>query len=393
MYVKRDIIDLFNRSNQVYDMVAIIGPRQAGKTTFLQRQSEGTGASYVLFDDPDPRSIFDEDIKRFETQYIEGNDLTVLDEVQYCKDAGQKLKYLVDTGRRLWITSSSEVVLSEEVLSFLVGRVSILRLYPFNISEFLRARGYKVSTGSIIGRSIWEHMTYGGYPQVVLTEGVEMKTLVLKNLAETMMLKDVKRSFSIEKTTEMERCVKYLAINTGGLVNYENLGGTLGISYETLRKYLDALEKSYFVVSVPPFYSNRSRELVKRPKVYFLDTGLRNAVMDHFPNEPDGILFENYVLTELVKLGTRPRYWRTKAGAEVDFIVEVEGRVVPIEVKLGGGQGRVPRSLRSFIRTYGPDRAFVVSYRTEETRTSVEGCTVVHTDIVGLRRELLESEG
>ena len=76
-------------------------------------------SSYVMFDDPDARTLFDEDIKKFELQYMKKDDLTVLDEVQYCKDAGRKIKYLVDSGRKLWITSSSEIILAKEILSFL----------------------------------------------------------------------------------------------------------------------------------------------------------------------------------------------------------------------------------------------------------------------------------
>ena len=117
---------------------------------------------------PDARSLFEEDVKKFERQYVEGYEITVLDEVQYCRDAGSKLKYLADKGRKIWLTSSSEVILGKEILSYLVGRVSILRLYPFSLPEFLLSKGLKELTPDTAQRSIWEHIAYGGYPKAVI---------------------------------------------------------------------------------------------------------------------------------------------------------------------------------------------------------------------------------
>ena len=211
MYIEREIKSRFDKIFKSYNMVAVVGARQSGKTTFLKKQMGQYNSSYVLFDDPDARSLFEEDIKKFELQYIEGKKLTVLDEIQYCKDAGRKLKYLVDTDRRLWITSSSEIILAKEILSFLVGRVSIVKLYPFSFSEFLIAQGQKTTTSTIIQRAIWEHMRYGGYPKVVLTKDIEMKKTILSDLYETMLLKDVARTFAIDDIRSLEDFAKYLA--------------------------------------------------------------------------------------------------------------------------------------------------------------------------------------
>ena len=121
MYIEREIKNKFDKILKSYNMIAVVGARQSGKTTFLKMQMERFNSSYVLFDDPDARSFFEEDIKKFEKQFMNGYNLSVLDEVQYCNDAGRKLKYLVDSGRNIWITSSSEIILSKDILSFLVG--------------------------------------------------------------------------------------------------------------------------------------------------------------------------------------------------------------------------------------------------------------------------------
>ncbi len=388
MYVERDIKDKFYKIFKSYNMIALVGARQAGKTTFLKQQMKQISSSYVLFDDPDARMLFEEDIKKFEMQYIEGHELVVLDEVQYCEDAGINLKYLVDTGRKLWVTSSSEIILGKEILSYLVGRVSIVKLFPFTLNEFLKAKGQKTFTSKILERNVWEHMTFGGYPKVVLTKNPEMKRTILKDLYETMLLKDVARTFSIEDIKSLEALARYLAVTTGSIVSYEHLTNALGLSFQTLKKYLNAMEKSYLILTVTPFFTNKSKEITKQPRIYFLDTGLRNVIANSFKPEPDGRLFENYVLSEIIKMGLLPKYWRTKAKAEVDFIVENYNILIPIEVKLRTEPNKIKRSLRSFIVTYKPEKAVIISYKGQTGEMKVGKCKVIFTDIKGLLKIL-----
>ena len=384
MYVERDIKQIFDKLQEPYNMIALVGARQSGKTTFLKEQMKDFSSTYILFDDPDVREFFEEDVKKFEIRYMNGFDLTVLDEVQYCQDAGGKLKYLVDSGRRMWITSSSEMILSKEILAYLVGRVSVQKLFPFNIREFQRAKGENQLTSKIKERMVWEHLIYGGYPKVVLTTDPEVKKVILSDLKETMLLKDVARSFNIDDLDTLEKFTRYLALNSGSIVSYANISKTLGISFPTLKKYLFALEKSYLIVSVPPYFTNKNKEITKQPKIFFLDTGMRSAAAGTYGTEPDGKLFENYVVNEVVKMGFTPRYWRTKSKAEVDIVIEVNGKVIPLEVKLKAAPPRIERSLKTFIETYAPKEAFVISYTGGESEISINGCKVFFTDIFGL---------
>jgi len=389
MYTEREIKERFRKLSSAYPVVALVGARQSGKTTFLKEQIKNLNASYLSFDDPDIKELFDADVKKFEIQHIEGKAISILDEVQYCKDAGQKLKYLADKGRKLWITSSSEIILGKEVLSYLVGRVSIIRLYPFSLHEFLISKSQKETTKKILERNIWEHLSFGGYPKVVNTEDIELKKTILKDLYETMILKDIARTFSIEDLKSLEDFTKYLALNIGNLVSYEAISKNIGLSFQTIKKYLDAMEKSYLIIRIQPFFTNKTKEIKKQPKVYFLDTGLRNIVSKNFEAEFEGKIFENYVLSELIKLGLQVKYWRTKSKAEVDFVIEKDNEIIPIEVKLN--QDKIEKSLYSFIETYKPKKAFIVTYRGEEKKekeVKVSGCKIMFTDIIGLRKFL-----
>ncbi len=387
MYIERKIANEFDKRVRTDTAIALVGARQSGKTTFLREKAKSLKSSYLLFDDPDIRNLFEEDIKKFEKQYLEGSEIHILDEVQYCKNAGRNIKYLVDTGKRLWITSSSEQLLSKEVLSYLVGRVSIIKLYPLSLHEFLQAKGQKEFTQQVLERNTWEHLTYGGYPKVAITEEKESKEIILSDIYQTMILKDIAKNFSIENINSLERFSKYLALNTASLISYEEVSNNLNLSFQTVKKYLDAMIKSYLVAEVPPYFNNKTKEIVKQPKIYFVDTGLRNIIAKRFDAEPEGNLFENYIASELIKAGFTLKHWRSKTRAEVDLIIENKGEIMPIEVKINA-HGKIERSLKAFIQAYNPKRAFVVSYKGEQGTKMFEGCRISFTDATNLIKSL-----
>ena len=386
MYIQREIQKKFEKINKIYSIVAMVGARQSGKTTFLKENIPKSNYSYLLFDDPDIKELFENDIKSFEAQYLAKNKISVLDEIHYCSDAGQKLKYLADSGYKLWITSSSEMILGEKVLSFLVGRVSILKLYPFSLSEFLESKNQKIISDKIIQRAVLEHMVYGGYPKVIINKDVELKKIILRDIYTTMILKDVANTFSINDINSLEKFAKYISYNIGNVISYENISNNLDMPFQTIKKYLDAMEKSHLIIRILPFYKNKLKEIVKQPKIYFIDNGLRNAVLNDFKSEIYGNVFENYVLTELLKMGKTLKYWRTKAGAEVDFIIEDGLEVIPIEVKINAKPNKVEKSLKSFIETYKPKKAFVITYKGKKGEIKVGNCKVVFTNIFELKK-------
>jgi hypothetical protein len=386
MYVERSLEKKFDKAAELYNLVAVVGARQSGKTTLLKKKLQEKNGSYVSLDDPDARELFNEDIKKFEKQYLEAGRITGVDEVQYGREAGIKLKYLADKGYKLWVTSSSETLLGRDVLSYLVGRVSILRLYPFSLQEFRRAKKTEGLTEKIKERLVWEHVNYGGYPKVVLAEDFESKKILLKDLMDTMLLKDVSRTFAIEDISLLERLVRYLSINTGNIASYENITAYLGVSFQTLKKYLDAMEKSCIITRTLPYHTNKLKELSKKPKIYFIDTGLRNNILKSYSTEIEGKIFENYVLTELLKHGLQVKYWRTKNRAEVDFIVEEDSKLIPVEVKTRAE--KAGRGVKSFIKAYKPEKAFVVRYNGAEREEIFEGCAITFTDAFGLLEKI-----
>ena len=379
VYVNRELETVFTKAITAFRVIAVVGPRQSGKTTFLRKMLEKHGGNYVSLDDPDARELFDRDIKQFEIQYLRENIPNGLDEVQYGKNAGLKLKYLADKGYSLWVTSSSEIFLSADVLSYLVGRVCILRLYPFSFREFLRAKGIVSNSETIIRRALWEHMQYGGFPGVVLSNDTEVKRLILVNLLETMVLRDIVRNFSISDINSLQRVITFLAHSGSQLLSMDDISRSLDLSFQTVRKYIDAIQKAYIIFLAKPYFTNKLKELSKRPKVFFIDTGMR--VMITGEKESSGPLLENYIATELLKMGFAPKFWMSKSKAEVDVVIETVNGPVPVEIKKSK-YIRVPRSLLAFIRRYHPPVAYVVQYESPCVKTIiVEGTKIVYTSI------------
>jgi predicted AAA+ superfamily ATPase len=389
MYVERGISGEFDSMRRLYGIVAIVGPRQAGKTTFLKEHSKGDRTVYLLFDDPDIRELFNLDIKRFENQYLENGKTFILDEIQTADNPGQKLKYLADTGKRLWVSSSSEMLLARSVLSWLVGRVGIIRVYPFSFEEFLRVKGHKELTEAMRARDIEEHMRYGGYPGIVIAEMQGDKEMMLRNLFDTMVFKDMAQTFGIEDIGALQKLAKFLSHYIGNAIEYASMSRNLGLSFQSLKKYMDAMEKSYLITLINPFYTNKLKEITKQQKVYFVDTGMRNSVANEFgvPEEAKGKLFENYVLMELVKAKYEVKYWQTKGRAEVDFVVEKGNMPIPIEIKLHANGG-IEKSMHSFIASYKPKAGFVVYLEGHPKSIESSGCTVKFLDSRQLITEL-----
>jgi predicted AAA+ superfamily ATPase len=389
MYVERDI-EKELLEVQKTTSIALIGPRQAGKTTLLKNMlSKFENGVYLSFDDPDVLELFNDDIKRFCTRYLEGKTLAVLDEVQYGKDSGRKIKYLIDVaGINVWLTGSSEYVLSKETLAPLVGRVALFSLYPFSLSEMLRIRGVSYGSEKEKGRAIEEHMLFGGYPRIVLEESIEGKKTLLKSILKLILEKDVSLVLGLrpEEESEIIKVAKVLSLYSGNIVNFTNISAATQIEYKKVKKYASALEMAYLVKFVQPFFTNKLKEIVKAPKVFFIDTGIRNSLLSDFRSErPDiGALFENYVFSELIKMGFEPKYWQSKAGTEIDFIIESDG-LIGIEAKYGRVE-RVSRGVRAFIDAYKPKKVIILS-STEKTEM-VNKTEVIFTGIENLKQIL-----
>jgi predicted AAA+ superfamily ATPase len=394
MYIKRTIEYQIHASLKSKEIIAIVGPRQCGKTTLLQHIAHDLkSTNFISFDDVKALQMFEQDIETFIAIYIQGKKYLFIDEFQYAKEGGKKLKYIYDFHEtKIFISGSSAIDLTIHAVKYLVGRVFIFNLYQFDFEEFLHARKpqfvsvlkeqkkiFESKKASTISPALHkefidlyeEYALYGGYPKVVLESDAHEKIKILKAIFSTYFLREVRDILGLIDDYKMTALLKTLALQIGNLIDYRNLGLTSEFRYRPLKRYMNFLEKTFICSFVRPYFMNKTVEIVKNPKVFFFDTGMRNIVIDDFrrlADRPDGgAVLENTVFIECIKNGKNIKYWRTKQKQEVDFIIEGEGRTLSaFEVKMKY-DSRDMKSLNLFVEKYSGARKTMLYFKKDTT--------------------------
>jgi len=380
MYVERDLASKIRQYLSAPEIIAVVGARQAGKTTLLKHLQAGIqDSSFLTFEDIEIRELFDLDIKSFIELYIKPARVIFIDEFQYSKRGGPGLKFIYDTvpDRKLIISGSSSLDLTIKAVKHLTGRILSFTLYPFSFREVLRSKDERLSKlfestlefGPIeppllqrLQKYFQEFVVYGGYPRVATAQNDEEKREILRNIFQVYLLRDVRDILGLVDDYKILSLVKALALQAGQAISYDELGNLTQQNTPAIKKQINFLEKTYVASLLRPYFRNKRTELVKNPKVYFFDTGLRNAVIKDFKpvneRQDKGALYENCVFSELMKKDRLVKYWRTKSKAEVDFVVDDR---IPLEVKSGLAKPIVGKSLYSFMAKYQPERAFILN--------------------------------
>ena len=379
MYIHRSLEKTINKYLPSKEIIAIMGARQCGKTTLLRHISKQIpNAVFLDFEDRELLNLFESDIDIFIKLYVKDNKFLFIDEFQYAKEGGRKLKYIYDKhDTKILISGSSSSDLSIQSVQYLVGRIFMFQLNPVSFEEFLNFKDnqlfkeiyYQKNHSSTIAKRINtylnEFLCFGGYPRVVTSESDEEKITVLKNIFNTYLLKEIKQILNLTTDYKLSKLISALAMQLGGIINYNEISTTTGFAFRDLMAHLNILHKTFITLESKPFYVNKRTEMVKSPKIFFLDNGFRNMALNNFQHiatRPDaGKLRENFVASELIKKEYPLRYWRTKSKAEVDFIIQRDGKNVPLEVKSKVTQPKMSRSFRSFLEKYEPARAFIAS--------------------------------
>ncbi len=387
MYIKRELEEKFNDFLNDKEIIGIIGPRQAGKTTLINHcldklDERSVKINRISFENQKIASVFEENIEAFIEQYVKGFDIVFIDEVQYVKNSGKNLKFIFDTNQKikLIISGSSATELSLQSIKYLVGRIIIFELQSLSFEEFLSYKNeklfnvYKKNLFSVeiinqINEYVKEYLLYGGYPRVVIEKNFGKKKEILKNIFNTYILKEVLEILQYKENRIIERLVKFLALQIGGIMSYDDLSSKVGVSIYDIKNALYILEKTFICSYASNFHTNKQTELIKSPKVFFYDLGLRNVILNSFEEELiDGDLYENFIATQLLRKDTKLKYWRTKSKAEVDFIIEKGKNLIGIEVKTYLKSNNVEKSMRSFIQKYLPKECFILSLNYKDKR-------------------------
>ena len=376
MYYKREIEEKIEQYLETPEIIAIFGPRQVGKTTLLKElHSRVSNPIFLTFEDIELKILFEEDIKSFISLYIEPYEHIFIDEFQYANMGGKHLKYIYDTtDKKIFISGSSAMELSINAVKYLVGRIFVFNLYSFSFGEFLRVKDEKLyalyvksdsSISTVLSKKIYaymeEYLTYGGYPRVILSKSEDEKKEVLKNLMSIYLLRDIKEIAKITDETKMYKLLKALSLQIGNFVVYNELSTLIGVNAVQLKTYLSVFEKAFLTKSITPFFTNKRLEIVKNPEIFFLDMGLRNVIIKNFSALEDradkGAMLENFVFRELIERDMK--YYRTKNGAEVDFIID---DAIPVEIKSNLTSMKISKSYHYFLENYKPKKGYVLNF-------------------------------
>ena len=384
MYIHRAIEKLLKEALSQFPAVLITGPRQAGKSTLLQHTLKQY--HYVTLDDPMIRAMASNDPELFLSTH---ETPLIIDEIQYAPELLSYIKIRIDKNRkdygRFVLTGSQTFQLMKGVSESLAGRIAILQLYPLSWEE--------IAISPFEDKKVAKQMVQGFYPQFFAQPQTDWNLWYSSYIA-TYLERDLRNIKSISDLGRFQTFLSLLASRAGQLLNMAEMAKECGISQPTVKDWISILESTYIIFILKPFHNNRTKRLVKSPKVYFVDTGLlcyllgMDAGERLFKASVGGHIFENMVIAEFIKkLSKSPQrveyfFYRTASGVEVDLVVERSGKIQAYEIKFVKTLSRdMAQSLSFFASEHEVEKSVVLSLQ-EKKIPLVEGIFAEHWSTV-----------
>jgi len=321
-------------------VLVIYGPRRVGKTTILKKylSTQKGRILYSTGDDIAIRQIFESEQRARILNFAESYDIIGIDEAQQIPHIGLGIKMIIDEfpDKNIILTGSSSFDLSREVGEPLTGRHFELLLLPIAQEE--------MGLGKFeLESQIEKFLLYGSYPEVLLQTDPNLKAKILKELISSYLFKDVLALDRIKSPNLLLDITKCLAFQIGNEVSHNEIAKTVGANTKTVARYIDLLEKMFVIKKVRGYSRNLRNEIAKKSKYYFMDLGVRNAVISNFnpldSRDDIGGLWENFIFMEMFKKSNTEEnleefyFWRTHSGQEIDIVKDSEKGLEAFEVK------------------------------------------------------------
>lgn len=370
-------------------IIILLGARQVGKTTLLKElQQEIQQEATTMYLDLDFLANY-EIISSTENviSYLKQNDFRqgeryylFLDEIQRFKDISMILKNLHDhyPEIKIYATGSSSLDIKKNLKDSLAGRKIIYHIYPLTFREFLIFKNQGdlaklLDEENILLQAylpyLYEFLVFGGYPEVALTSDNDRKVAILESIFDLYFKKDIIELMKMNDIEKIKNCLKIAAADQGQLINYSHISREIGSSIRDVKEYLEVFSDTFILFKLNPFFSNKHKEIIKNPKYYFYDNGIRNYFLRNFQDinarADAGFLFESFVIGEANKYKgalQNLKFWRNKFGQEVDLVVEAQNKIFPYEIKFKAGENAKDiRGLAYFMDRYKVDKGFLIS--------------------------------
>jgi len=358
MELKRSIEPMLMAAVKPNKVLILLGPRRVGKTRLIKRiqQTFQEPSLFLNGDDVDTHNLLETQSVANYSRLLGDCRLLLIDEAQEIPGIGKKLKLMVDSieGLKIVVTGSSAFELNNQIGEPLVGRMQTMQLFPLAQLEFQQIENQLETYAKLE-----ERLIFGGYPELLHLENQSQKIQYLKDLVHAYLLKDVLAFEGIKKRDKILALLQKLAFRSGSEISLEAIGKDLQISKNTVEKYLDLFKKVFVVYDVPGFSRNLDNEITKMKKWYFVDNGIRNALINNFNGlnlrEDTGRLWENYLNSERRKkiayqqLNVDSYFWRTHTQQEIDHVEVNSHSIAAFEYKWGKGLAKIPGS---FAKAY-----------------------------------------
>ncbi|MFZ5877859.1 MAG: ATP-binding protein [Chloroflexota bacterium] len=390
MLIKRHLFEALKAHLDKKEISLIVGPRQTGKTTLMmllrdqvQLQEKRT-VTFNLDIEADRQFFASQEslLRKIALELGPGGGFVFIDEIQRKENAGLFLKGLYDMNLpyKFVVSGSGSLELKEKIHESLAGRKRVFELgtlnfiefanhktdykYEQNLPEFFAVEKQKSQT------LLEEFMSFGGYPRVVLEESINEKRKLISELYQSYLERDIAYLLGVQKTDRFTALTRLMASQIGQLAVISEIANTLNINIATVNNYLWYLEKTFLLHKVTPYFRNMRKELTKAPVFYFYDLGMRNYALGSFggtavPPSESGFLFQNFIYLllrdKVVDTSNQIHHWRTTNKAEVDFVLDKNTEVVPVEVKYRAFETpETTRSYQSFVTAYHPSNGYII---------------------------------
>jgi predicted AAA+ superfamily ATPase len=354
----RTIEEIVKEKFESKKAIIVVGARQVGKTTLLQKVLKNKNYLFLDADDPSIRSLLQNPTTEQIRTFLGDYKYVFLDEAQRISGIGLTLKIITDQFKdvQLFVSGSSSFDLGNALNEPLTGRKWEYELFPISWEEYEKGIGFIKAEQQLENR-----LLYGFYPEVINNQGKERETL--KNLVNSYLYRDILAFSDIRKPEIIEQLLQALALQVGSEVNYNELSQFIGINKITIQKYIDILEKGYIVFRLNSFNRNLRNEIKQNRKIYFYDNGIRNMIIGDFKQLnlriDKGALWENFLVSERRKQNiykdtfAKMYFWRTKQQQEIDFVEEKEGTISAYEFKWSKIKTKFPQKFLDNYKANG----------------------------------------
>lgn len=402
MILRKKYIDNILSYLKVVNSIFLIGARQVWKTTILKSLIEFNFLNkeksfYVNFDEfVLSWNITFQSMQEF-ISYLEINyqidfdkiDYFLFDEVKNLKNFNILLKSLIDAypDKKFICTSSWNYIFINEIIEWLAWRALQLNIYGLDFKEFLefkKLKHYGVNS-EIIFKSLekyfLEYISFWTYPKVVLSQSTQEKQLILKSILDSVILKDIKEFLKQEQIINFVKLIKYLSNNIGSKFSYEWLANDLWIKLNTVKKYLSLLEQVFFIKTLNPYFTDKKKEISNKSKLYMLDFWILNFYKNNFSLKEiyDWKDIEMFIYLQLVynlQDFENLYFYQTLNETEIDFILEKNNKIIPIEVK-SSNKDNIPKIFKFFCEKYKEKiNYFIKTTRYLNKTREIEDCKV-----------------